>query len=327
MQLSINEVRSALIEKLAARGLDTQAANDTAEGYIEWELMGKKSHGLMAFPLETDEPQPFLGKEMKVIKKSHSILVMDADGLPGAHVGKRVVDELTEMAQSSGVAVGYIKNMKTWLRPGSIAKYITDQNMVGLVINNGGSPMVAPPGGYDPVIGTNPIGLGIPTKGSPIVTDMATSKRAWWEVRKASAEGVDLPKKSFYNNQWEFAIAPSQAHSARAMGDYKGFSLGLFVEIMTGSFLGRDMSITQTEGDYQTASRWGMIMVFDPAHTTDYGDFIGANSSMVEAIKSTNSREGEEITFPGERAYANKEANEKQGVLEVEESWWRKLTQ
>ena len=69
--------------------------------------------------------------------------------------------------------------MDSWLRPGAIAEYIADQGYLAVVTNSGGGTAVAPPGGFDPVLGTNPIAYGIPTTDGSLVVDMATAKLAW----------------------------------------------------------------------------------------------------------------------------------------------------
>ncbi|MBI4599296.1 Ldh family oxidoreductase [Candidatus Uhrbacteria bacterium] len=330
MQVPIEEIRKALEAALRKRGVDETMIPMLADDYLEGELQGKQSHGLMAFPAFLEGAKDMAGKQAKIIKETHALVVMDADTLPGSYVGRMLADKLIQIAEKEGVAVGYILNMKIWLRPGIIAQYVAEKNMVSFVINDGGQSMTAPPGGYDPVVGTNPIGIGIPTAPEPIIVDMATSKRAWGEARKAKRLGKELPKDTFYTKIGEYAVRPDDAYSVEAMGGYKGFALALFIEMMTGSFLGRTLQAGEAPSnqDYQCRMRGAMIVVFNPALTTDVEKMKKENSEFVAYIKGGQKLSGvEEILIPGERAAKNRAKNIEKGTLEVDDELWSSITQ
>ncbi len=333
MKLSIKEIKANLQRALIKRKLPKEMADTIAEDYLAGELDGKQSHGLMAFPSLLKSLEGYRVKEYKILEKKHALVVMDANELPGSYVGRRLADDLIEMAKTEGAALGFIKNMRTWLRPGAIAQYVADHGMVAFVINNGGKPMVAPPGGYDPATGTNPIGIGVPTNEQPIVVDMATSKRAWGEVRKAKKNNSDLPKDSYYTNTGDFATKPDDAYSAVPMGEYKGFALSLFIEIMTGSFLGRDMSVglesnqSVEYSDAQAAMRGGMILVMNPAITVGLDQFKKSNAEFIKNIKRGHKLPGvDEIYMPGDRAGQERTKNIKNDFLEVDENLWKQIS-
>lgn len=325
MKRKISEVKARLTRALKSRGLSLIDSSIIAEEYLSGELQGKFSHGLMAFPsLLKSIDKPF--KPPKIIKRTHSFLFIEANKSPGVVVGKFAVEKLVKMAGKEGIAAAFIKDMTTWLRPGTIARFITDNNMVGLVFNNGSQLMTAPPGGFEPVIGTNPIGISIPTKGSPIIADMASSKRAWGEVRQAKIEGRDLIKDTFYTKSGEFAKNPDDAYSVVPMGDYKGFALGFLIEVLAGSFMGRQMGSTQQSGDYRTMTRGGVIIVLNPKMTTDIEKFKEANSKLVNMIKKSKKLKGvSEILLPGERSTRIYNSNIKQGSIEVSDELWEQL--
>ncbi len=335
MRIPISEIREKIKEAFIRRNFPEDAAQILVEEFLEGELQGRQSHGLMALPSFLENVGSFDKTKYKILTKKHALIVVDAGEISGSYVGRVVADDLIKIAADEGVAVGLIKNMKTWLRPGAIAQYVADHDMVAFVINNGGKAMVAPAGGYDPVVGTNPIGIGVPTDEQPIIIDMATSKHAWGEVRKAKKNNTELPKDSYYTNKGEFAVRPDDAYSALPAGDYKGFSLALFIEIMTGSFLGRDMGKnlgnnlkTIENSDAQSVTRGAMILVMNPAITTNVDQFKKSNSELIREIKKGNKLPGvEEIYIPGERAAQERKENMQNGYLEVDEELWRKITE
>ena len=56
------------------------------------------------------------------------------------------------------------------------------------------SPLVAPPGGIRPVLGTNPIAIAVPSSRGPIVLDMGTSAYMMTEVMLRERLGELLPE-------------------------------------------------------------------------------------------------------------------------------------
>jgi LDH2 family malate/lactate/ureidoglycolate dehydrogenase len=52
---------------------------------------------------------------------------------------------------------------------------------------------VAPHGAKKAVFGTNPIAVGMPTGGAPVVMDMATAAYAWFGVLEAKTAGRKIP--------------------------------------------------------------------------------------------------------------------------------------
>ncbi|NQS89095.1 Ldh family oxidoreductase [Patescibacteria group bacterium] len=325
MKVKINEVRAVLVKALVDRGLAKKEAGVVANEYLEGELQGKTSHGLMAFP-SLLEKVGGKAKPFNIKKETNSMVLIDANENIGAWVGNQAADIAIEKAKKEGIGLALIKNMVTWLRPGTVAQKIAEKGYVGLVFNNGGSPITAPPGGYDPVVGTNPIGIGIPTSKKPIIVDMATSTKAWGEVRKAERFGENLPKDIYFDNKGKFAVKPEDAYSALAMGNYKGFSLALLIEILTGSFIGRKMGKGRKKVDYRTLPRGGVIIVLNPRMSTSFSKFANANSTLVKEIKSSRKLKGtKEIVLPGERGLRAKVINFKKGYLEIEKELWEKL--
>lgn len=220
--------------------------------------------------------------------------------------------------------------MDSWLRPGAIAQYIADQGYLAFVVNDGGGTSIAPPGGYDPVLATNPIAYGIPTNGSPLVVDMATSKRAWGQVRLANKYGTDLPADTFYNDKGELTLNPKEAHSVLPFGDYKGFAMAMLIEIMCGSLVGMDNMMLETNSagsnfGVPLQERGGFILVIDPSQTSDLDTFKAANSDLIKKIKATSKLPNQDIRIPGEQAGDLQSVAAQNGSVEIPYELWEEI--
>lgn len=330
MNVNIEKVRKLLCVILIKKGIPIHDASIIAEEYLEGELQGKASHGLVAFFSLVKKFLFTTKRKLRIIKKTHAYLFVDARGELGFLAGRAVANMLVTMARKEGAAIGLIRQMVTWLRPGSIAQYIADKGFIALVLNTGGKAMVAPPGGYEPMVGTNPIGIGIPGRAESFVADMATSKRAWGEVRQAQALGKKLPNESFFDKKGNFTLNPFHAYSAIAAGDYKGFALGLLVEILGGSLVGMPMSISMQKAkrlpDYTSSLRGACILVINPRFSTALATFLSENSKLFTKIRKSKKRKGTKtILIPGDRARAMRQKNLTRGYVDIPEDLWKNI--
>jgi len=328
MKIPIADITDKMTAVLQAKGYAADDIPFIINMYLGGELRGHTSHGLASFAGFANDD--FSDRaEPEVLKQTHSVFMVDAKARSGNVIGKRAADEAVKRAKEEIAGISIIKNMDSWLRPGAIAEYIADQGLVALVINSGGGASVAPPGGFDAVVGTNPIAYGVPTHEGSLVVDMATAKRAWGQVRLANKYGTELPPDSFYDKTGKVTLDPKEAWSVMPFGDYKGFSLALFIEMMCGAFVGMPMMITDSNTGSQFGvrmlDRGGIIVAFDPAQIGSLDDFKAANSDLIRRIKATHARDGESIRIPGEEATRVRAENINQGSLEIPDELWQEI--
>ena len=327
MHIAISDITKKMTQVLTAKGYENADIPFIIDMFLGGELQGHATHGLAGFAGFVREGFSAL-PEPEVLKDTAAFFLIDAKGRPGNVLGKRVADEAIKRARLQVTGTAMIKDMDGWLRPGAIAEYIAHQGFMTIVINNGGGSAITPPGGFDPVVGTNPIAYGIPTEDGPLVVDMATAKRAWGQVRLANKFGTDLPADTYYDNEGNITQDPKKAWSVKPFGDYKGFSLALLVEIMCGSLLGMDMMVTSDSGSIygqKMPTHNGFIVVIDPEQTVGLEAFKKANSALLRDIKATRTMPGEEIRIPGEHAAAQQAAKRAADTIEIPDELWEEI--
>jgi L-2-hydroxycarboxylate dehydrogenase (NAD+) len=327
MKVTISEITNKMQMLLKSKGYKDSDIPFIINMYLGGELRGHTSHGLASFPSFIKEDFSKL-EEPKILKSTASTFFIDAKANSGTIVGKRAADEAMARARNEITGTAIIKNMDSWLRPGAIAEYIADQGMIAIVVNNGGGAAIAPPGGYDAVAGTNPIAYGIPTDGDSLVVDMATSKRAWGQVRLANKYGTDLPEDTFYDEKGNITLDPKAANSVMPFGEYKGFSLALLVEILSCSLVGESMFNISDEGSTfggKLMTRGGLIFVIDPEQTVGLDQFKKDNTEYIEKIKASHAHRGEAIRIPGEKAGAEQRVKQSLGYIDVPNELWAEI--
>jgi LDH2 family malate/lactate/ureidoglycolate dehydrogenase len=321
-QVPIEQIKMQVYAVIEKTGYFSEDEVQTlTDDILEGELQDKKTHALNTLPFFVANAGP--RDKPKDIRETQSALYVDANSDHGVLVAVSTAKQLISKAKEQGVAVGYIANARPFLRPSFVANFIAEAEMVGLVVNSGGMPMMSHPYGVEPVVGTNPISYAIPTSEGAFTSDMATSERAWGEVARSFANGTALPGNGFKDKNGNVATLPNEAYTAMPMAGYKGFSLAFFIEIMCGSFIGMDIGGSRDDNTHRAQSRGIMIAVFNPEFTVGKDNFRKANSQFAKDLKQTDSNSV--ITLPGERSTQRRMQHLTDGYLDISDELWAEI--
>lgn len=315
-------LKQAMVTGLVRRGVISSRAARIVEPYLEAELAGKATHGVSKFftyvPIivKTKETAP------RVIKARFNYALIDARQELGHFAATAAVGVLLRKARRYGNATVGVKNASYYAMAGTYAKMIADAGFVAIVLNNGGPAAVAPFGGTDPIFGTNPIAIGLPTSSGPIVLDMATSKKTWGEINLARVEERQLPKETFYDQAGRFTRSPHAAVSVKAFDEHKGYGLNFMFEVLTGAFVGANMGL-QSQNAYDLGF---LFMAFSPSMFTSGHRFAESMRQLVKEIKASKKLPGvRAIYLPGERSEQQLKNARRQGTIEIPERMYKKL--
>jgi LDH2 family malate/lactate/ureidoglycolate dehydrogenase len=208
--------------------------------------------------------------------------------------------------------------------------------MAMISATNPGIYSVAPYGGIDPVLTTNPIAFGIPTSGAPILSDMSTSVASNALFNGYAARNEPLPGQWLLDAEGNPTSDP-KALNAKPPGTilplggldfgYKGFGLGLFVEALALALPGY--------GRAQKPDMFGQgvyLQVIDPAVFSGREHYLKEVDNLVALCKQSRPRPGTDgVRVPGVRALQSMQEQQKNGVKVSEaavqklEPWLKKL--
>ena len=311
MKIKIQEIKDLCLEILTKKGLSTEDAETIFNEYLDGELRGRECHGFSFFKNFGAKLVDSKAKET-ILKDEDNLLFIDGGGKLGQLVCNKYVPQLIAKAKNKNMAMMGIKNMHSYLMPGTFARMIAENDLVGFIFNYGGKARICPTGSIDPMLATNPIAVGIPSNDLPIVIDMATSKTAMGKVRLAEKLGVQLEPDCCIDKNGKPTTDPEEAMEGALFpfGGYKGYSLALMVEILSKTMF--DVP--------ETGKRGFFFMVFNPAAFQDIVKFKEDVSKLIKEIKSSRKAEGvKEIFVPGERSERLKQENLKKDFLEIDE--------
>jgi LDH2 family malate/lactate/ureidoglycolate dehydrogenase len=178
-------------------------------------------------------------------------------------------------------------------------------------------------GSYEPIFGTNPLAIGVPSSEKPLVFDMATAAIARFGVIEAKTAGRSIPADVAYDAEGQPTTDPAAALAGaiRTFGGYKGAALSMMVEVLT-----RPLVHTTPNAEGRKTDGGNLVLAFDPGLMGDAEAFKREVASLAKKVKATRRLPGvEEILVPGERGDRVLDAITASGVVEVEDNLWKAL--
>ncbi len=229
---------------------------------------------------------------------------------------------ISKAANNSGIGICAIRNVSRYARLSPYAEMITDAGNIAIIMNNGGPSCVAPFGGRDPILGTNPICFGFPGIEENYVFDFATSEKSWGNIRRAIVENGELPPNSFLDKAGEFTTNPYEAEAAVPFGGAKGSALCYAIELLTGAYIGAGMGL-----DLNDEYDLGYLMI--ALSPEIYGSIIsfgkGADSLASQVRNSSSRKENSKVRLSGDGSKHRREIAYKSGYIEINEEIYSDL--
>jgi len=249
--MTLQEVEQFATQALLSCGASTEQATALAAGVAAAERDGISSHGLVYVPTYCEHLQcgKVNGQAVPTVDtpKPASVLVDAGSGFAHAaiHAGFKA---LTDAVQITGCAAMAVKNSYNCGVLAFHTERLADSGFLGLGFTNAPS-SIAPFGGSKPVIGTNPFSIAVPgSDGGVFSIDQSASVVAKSEIMVRARKGEAIPDHWARDADGNPTTDASEAlkGSMAPSGGYKGFGVGLLVEVMaaalSGAALGMDAS-------------------------------------------------------------------------------------
>ncbi|MHC4175989.1 MAG: Ldh family oxidoreductase [Planctomycetota bacterium] len=322
---------------LCAGGLSAEEAELIAGSLVAANLRGYDSHGVMRIPqylTQIDKGDIVPGAQFEVVRETPSLVTTDGHWGFGRVQAGRLMRRLIEKAQGGGVGVGTMIQCAHTGRLGEYCEMAIEQGLIAMVMvnNHGAVRRVAPPGGKEARLSTNPIAVGIPNGDDPIVLDFCTCVAAEGKVRVKKIAGQPCPDGWLLDSEGRPTNDPNDLYddppgTILPMGGtqpYKGFGLSLMVEVLTGALSG---GVCAREVPINPIGNCVFMLVLDPSHFGGSGHFDSEVSGLIEFIRSCPRIEGvDEITLPGDPERRSLAQNSAEGITLDEGNWGRLAT-
>ena len=247
-QLSQKQAFELALNTLQKNGALKENALPLSLGIIDAENQGIKSHGFHYLPiyclhLKCKKVKGSASPKLDAI--SHVAFKVDADNGFAHRAISLGMAKLIPSAKENGIGSLAITNSYNCGVLGYHTKNIAKEKLIAIGCTNAPA-SIAPLGGIKPVVGTNPISMAIYNKGDvKIIIDQSASVVAKSEISVRAKSGEKIPEGWAFGPDGKNTTDASVAlkGTMAPAGGYKGFGMGLFVEIMSACLTGSNLGI------------------------------------------------------------------------------------
>ncbi len=327
-------------DTFAAAGCSAREAGRIGHYLTSSNLSGHESHGVLRVPRYLHwlkEGNILRDQEISIVSENDVLAVVDGKFGFGQTVGPQAVRLGMAKAVKSGLSLIALRNSGHLGRIGDWAEMAAAEGVISIhfVNTSGLGLLVAPFGGTERRMSTNPVCIGIPSENEPsLVLDFATSIVAEGKVLNALGGGKPLPAGSLIDGDGTLSTDPALLYGVsgnsqpldvrtgsgaiRAMGEHKGSGLSFMCEILAGALTGSGCS---TPGKQQLAN--GMLSIYIvPEFVTTADIFAAELRQYVEFFRSARPTEaGGEVLCPGDTETRNRAQRRANGVPLPGSTW------
>jgi uncharacterized oxidoreductase len=318
---------------LVGAGASQSEADTVARGCVNANLVGHDSHGVILIPSYVERIKVghiVPGAPFEIMQESPTTTVIDGHWGFGFVVNERAMQLTIEKAKSTNVAAATVYRQSHVGRLGAYPLMAAQAGMIGIATaDSGRSPKaVAPFGGREARLGTNPIAIAVPSDlPGPLCLDMATSAVAVGKLTLAQARGEKIPLGWIVDKDGKQTTDPARFRPGGALlplggtEGYKGSGLAVIVEILCGLLTGLGFGVEPT-GRHNDGC---FLAVFKVDAFRPLAEFKREVGEFARYLKDTPPSEGSNgVFYPGEVEYLREQERRKNGI-EIEDATWTTL--
>jgi uncharacterized oxidoreductase len=332
----LEDLTAAIFQK---HGAPPEDARIVARLLVEADLMGLHSHGTLRVPqYVADIRQGTIapGAALRVVEQTPAAVLVDANWNFGQVGATRAAGLAVERARNLGLGCASLRRCRHVGRVGAYTEQAAAQGCVALAACStaGEGHWVAPFGGRQGRLGTNPLAFAAPTGGTPVSMDFATSALPEGRVRFYRDTNQSLPPDSLLDKEGKPTLDPHDLYAPgrKPLGailpfggpqGYKGYSLALMAEILS-ALLGVPAWM---EKDLEGHGNNVWLLAIDVERFMSAERFRAELGGLIDYIRSSAPAQGSKgILMPGQREFDLMEARRREGVP-LEEGVWKQVKQ
>ncbi|WP_414470202.1 L-sulfolactate dehydrogenase [Methanobacterium sp. ACI-7] len=316
MNITAEQEKEIIIEILTKMNIKEEHAEIVADVTLDANLKGFSSHGLGRFPQYVKGLKAgtiVTDAEIEIEKETPSMALINGNHIFGHVVAYKAMEIAIQKAKETGIAIVGVHDSNHF----GVTGYYTDmavmQDMIGIVVANT-EPAVAPLGGKEPILGTNPIAIGIPSNKNYVSVDMATSASARGKLLEAVRKGQKIPENVALDVDGNPTIDPEEAlkGSILPFGAHKGYALAFMIEILAGPLVraASGKAVMGTANPEEMCTKGDLLIVIDPSKFVDIEEFKADVDNFITEIKGS----GENIFIPGDMEVKNIKNAKEEGL-------------
>jgi LDH2 family malate/lactate/ureidoglycolate dehydrogenase len=257
--------------------------------------------------------------ELSIVADLPSFVLIDGHDAFGQVVGYHAMKAAMAKARSAGAAVAVVRNTTSAGALGYFAALASDEQMIGLAINN--SPPLQPAvGGSSKVVGNQAFAVGSPASShTSLILDMATSAITLARIHDYDTSGEDLPEGVALAADGTPTTDPAAALRGVLLpvGGHRGFGLAMMWEVLTGVLAGGPRFSQNVTGPDEFDRPQGVsmfLLAVNPAAVMPHDTFTDRVDQLIDQVKASGDGPARAVRVPGERSAQIRAERDRQGI-------------
>lgn len=326
LTLTAESLQNITVDILTALGTPAQTAETVASSLVGANLVGHDSHGIVRL----SEYASFVERGIvipdatpEIVSSFGAINVIDGRHGWGQTSARFAADVAGDAAEKFGIGAVGLRNCNHVGRIGEYAEQLAERGLATMMFCNA-DPCVAPFGGRERMLGTNPLAMGVPVVGdSPVILDFATAATAEGKLRVARAAGKQVELGAVIDSDGVPSTEPSAFYDGGALlpfGGHKGYGLSVFIELLGGALSGNHPSVTDR---YEIGNGVVIIAINPAAFGND--DFAADVSETIATLRASRPIDpARPVLIPGDVEAAQRAARATE--IPVDAAIWDAVT-
>jgi L-2-hydroxycarboxylate dehydrogenase (NAD+) len=311
---------ATVLEKV---GLPRADAQTCARLMLRADLHGADGHGVFRLPQYVRRIKGGavnVAPRVRIEREAAGMALVDGDNGMGHVVMSFAAQTAIAKAKTAGAAWVGVR-ASNHAGPASLyAAMPLEHDMIGLYLAVGNANHMAPWGGIDLLLSTNPIAVAVPGERAPIVLDMATTVAAYGKVKTKAQRGEPMPEGWMIDREGRPLTDPKRSGEGLLLpiGGYKGYGLSLVIGLLAGT-LNRAALGSQTvdfnADDTSVTNTGHAIVALSIAAFGDVAAFKRDVDRVAGELRASRRLPGvERVWLPGEQSRAKFEERSRAGV-------------
>jgi LDH2 family malate/lactate/ureidoglycolate dehydrogenase len=338
--VSASETEAVCRAAFEHAGADTDDASYLAHTYLDKALQGDHARGVGRVPAIVAQAlagELDLRPVIDVVRDHRAIAVIDGGRRGnGRLVCRRGMALASERAQEYGI--GMVGARTNGENLGAYALQAVNEGMIGAAMLCSAA-VVAPLGGFQPLLGNAPVAIGVPARGhDPVVLDMSCTNTSVTGVRQAAAEGRPVPEGFILDERGRPTTDPEALMKPNGLGmrgslvplggGHKGYGLVFVISLLS-------MVLTETSPPWQLfydleerGEHGTLLMAIDPSAFVPDASLPDQVDAFIDRVAAAPHKDGvDQILYPGQGSQDLRRANRERDRLSLPSSQYQALAE
>lgn len=305
-----------------ALGVKPDDALLLADTLVQADLWGHQSHGVMRlfwYAARLKSGATNAASTPKIDGGLGALATLDGCGGIGQVVAHAAMEHAIALSRTHGIGAVAVRNSGHFGTAMYFTRMAAKAGCIGFVSTNA-SPAMAPWGGNEKRVGTNPWSWAAPAGKHPtMMLDIANTAVARGKLYLAKKRNEAIPDTWAIDADGNATTDPTAgiAGTILPMAGHKGYAIATLVDVLSGVLSGSHFGASVV-GPYVPSGASGvghLVMAIDIRAARPVKDFERDMETLIAELKTTPRRKDvPEIYYPGEIEALNEARNRERGI-------------